>query len=89
MMNVYKKSVAVVVISASFSDNDYQAKSKELFNNCVTQEKLLEDKKTLLFFFRKIKPEFLHVVHRFLDITYNGKFKDPHTPHKYMPLKQD
>ena len=76
-----KPNFAVIAISSSFKENDYKQSDRPA---ALTTD----DKKTLLLFFRKIKHEFLHVVHRYLAITRENVFKQVCTPEKYTPFKQ-
>lgn len=78
-----ESAFAYIAISSAFKENDYR-KGQE---RSTAMDK--EDKKTLLFFFRKIKHEFLHVIHRYLGIKTKQTFRVVGTPEKYTPLKQN
>lgn len=64
-----KPHVPIIAISSSFKENDYEQGDRDDKKAWTT-----DDKKTLLLFFRKIKHEFLHVVHQYVEITYKKKF---------------
>lgn len=76
----------LVGISSSFMENDYPVGHPD--SPATRDAYTMDDKKTLLLFFRKMKHEFLHVVHRFLAIKHKASFPaQKYTPEKYTPHK--
>lgn len=79
----------VIAISSSFIENDGLSSHE---NSGQILETAL-GKKTLLLFFKKIKHEFLHLVHRYLETMYiengnNVTFTAKLTSQKYTPFIQ-
>ena len=78
----------VIGISSSFKENDSEQRQPDRPAAVTTDGMTADDKKTLLLFFKKIKHEFLNVVHRYLAIRYEKEFREVGAPEKYTPTKQ-
>ena len=84
MIVVDGETVPCIAISSCFEKNDYVAELLDQPTTVLTEM----DKMAQLFFFKKIKHEFCHVVVRFVSIYEKKHFKLKATPEKYTPWKQ-
>jgi len=78
-----QKHFPLIAISDCFRKNDCLSTGE--VNNSTPILETARGKKTLLLFFRKIKHEFLHLVHRYLRIVHLQKWTEYLTPEKYTP----
>ncbi|CAB9504220.1 expressed unknown protein [Seminavis robusta] len=76
----------IIAFSDSFWENDRPSRESNLDHDAILGTMM--GKKTKLLFYKKLKHEFLHVIHRYLDIIHNHHFSEDGTPVKYTPWNQ-
>lgn len=76
----------IIAFSDSFWENDRPSRESNLDHDAILGTMM--GKKTKLLFYKKLKRELLHVVHRYLDIIHNHHFSEDGTPVKSTPWNQ-